>query len=461
VILVVVSVATTAGQSPGALTLPAAIAEALDHSPALQQPLDSVELTGIQARLAASAFGLKVTPSLSTANGPTGGAAQTAGVTVAKQLTTGAQVFMNVSSYTLGGPGERVRDAGYTVGFSQPLLRGFSQTATAGVVDARRAGVGADRDLAVARSALVVDVTRRFFDVIKQQRLAAAATKAADRATTLKTASEARTKAGLATELDVLRADVQASQMAAAVTATETALASARDQLATLIGRRLNADQIVLAEPDPAGASESLDGLPASVDDLVTLALSARVEVAEAHDRVRDASRASDVAKWNLLPPVSLDVSYTQRGLGSPSGAALNALVGGWRVGLSTSYSLDRSAETAAAAASRVSVNAAERSAHDAEQRIAAEVRQVHRQWQAAIASVAIQEHAVELAQREVRLAGLRLERGLSSTLDVVAAQNSLLQAENALIAAELDRMVFALDLRRAVGALDTKEFLP
>jgi outer membrane protein TolC len=64
------------------------------------------------------------------------------------------------------------------------------------------------------------------------------------------------------------------------------------------------------------------------------------------------------------------------------------------------------------------------------------------------------------VAQRELRLAELRLERGLDSTLDVVAAQNSVLQAQNALIAAELDRMVFALDLRRAVGALDTKEFL-
>jgi outer membrane protein TolC len=152
-ILVVVSVATTAGQSSGALTLPAAIAEALDHSPALQQPLDSVELAGIQSRLAASAFGLKVTPSLSTANGPTGGAARTAGVTVTKQLATGAQVFMNVSSYDLGGAGTHVRDAGYTVGFSQPLMRGFGQTATAGVTNAKRASVSADRDVTVARSA--------------------------------------------------------------------------------------------------------------------------------------------------------------------------------------------------------------------------------------------------------------------------------------------------------------------
>jgi outer membrane protein TolC len=277
----------------------------------------------------------------------------------------------------------------------------------------------------------------------------------------LKTASEARTKAGLATELDVLRADVQASQMAAAVAAARTALASAQDQLTTTIGRGLGGDPPVLEEPDPNGPASRLDDLPASVDDLVRLAISARVEVAEAHDRVGDASRGSNVAKWNLLPPVSLDVSYTQRGLGSPGGDALNALVGGWRVGLSTSYSLDRSAEAAAAATARVSVSAAERAAHDMEQRVAAEVRQVHRQWQTAIDTVAIQQHATELAERELRLAELRLQRGLASTLDVVDAQNSLLQAQNALIAAELDQMVFALDLRRAVGALDTKEFRP
>ena len=345
--LVVVSVATTAGQSPGALTLPAAIAEALDHSPALQQPLDSVELAGIQSRLAASAFGLKVTPSLSTANGPTGGAARTAGVTVAKQLATGAQVFMNVSSYDLGGGGTHVRDAGYTVGFSQPLLRGFGQTATAGVANAKRApSASADRDVTVARSALVVEVTSRYFAVVKQQRLSAAAIQASDRAIALKTASAARTQAGLATELDVLRADVQASQMAASVAAANAALDSARDQLTALIGRPLSGDPLVLAEPDPAVASADLEHLPQSLDELVQLAVTSRLEIAEARDRVGDATRAANVARWNTLPPVSLDVSYTQRGLGSLSGEVLNALVGGVRVGLTTSYSLDRSAES-------------------------------------------------------------------------------------------------------------------
>jgi outer membrane protein TolC len=381
-------------------------------------------------------------------------------VTVAKQLATGAQVFMNVSSYELGGAGTHVRDAGYTVGFSQPLLRGFGQTATAGVANAKRASVSADRDVTVARSALVVEVTSRYFAVVKQQRLAAAAIQASDRAIALKTASAARTQAGLATELDVLRADVQASHMAAAVAAANAALDSARDQLTAIIGRPLGGDPLVLAEPDPAVASADLEHLPQSLDELVRLAVASRLEIAEARDRVGDASRAANVARWNTLPPISLDVSYTQRGLGSLSGEALNALVGGVRVGLTTSYSLDRSAEAAAAAASRVSVSAAERAARDAEQRVTAEVRQAYRSWQTAMATIAIEQEADTVAQRELRLAELRLERGLDSTLDVVAAQNSVLQAQNALIAAELDRMVFALDLRRAVGALDTKEFL-
>ena len=61
---------------------------------------------------------------------------------------------------------------------------------------------------------------------------------------------------------------------------------------------------------------------------------------------------------------------------------------------------------------------------------------------------------AVGLAERERALAELRLDRGLGDTLDVVAAENSLLDAQTALIGAELDRTVLALDLRRAVGTL-------
>jgi multidrug efflux system outer membrane protein len=458
VVTTIVVVAGTAGlgaQSRGALTLEAAITEALQHSPELQPGEDAVKLASVRTRLAASAFGVKVAPTLSANSDPILGSTREAGVSVTKQLQTGAQAFATVSSYQFGTSSSAAqRDASYTVGISQPLLRGFTRTAMADVTNATRAAVGADRDLSIARAGLVVHVAAQYFAVVKQQRLSEAARQAADRATALRVASEARTRVGLATELDVLRSEVLESQMGASVASAAGALAAAQDQLALLLGRRLGEPIEVVTATD-GREQANVEDISSSVDDLTRTALATRVEVREAHDRVGDAARAAEVAHWNLLPPIALDVSYTRRNLTSSIGFASGLATSGWKVGVCTAYALDRSAELASAETARISVDAARRTVAETEQRVAAEVRQTYRAWQTAGTTVTIQQRGLDLAQRELRLAELRFERGLASSLDVIDAENSVLQAQNALIAAELDRTVLALDLRRATGVLE------
>src|SRR5262249_52061035 len=162
-------------------------------------------------------------------------------------------------------------------------------------------------DLTAARAVLVVRVTQQYFAVVKQQRLLAAARDALDRATKLKIASRARTRVGLATELDVLRAKIQESQMSAALASAEGAPGAARDQLALLLGRPLGGSLDVSTDPDASALSEP--GAPAgSIDELVSLAIANRVEAAESRDRIGDARRATEIARWNTLPPVAVDV---------------------------------------------------------------------------------------------------------------------------------------------------------
>lgn len=449
---------TRQAQSPGALTLRMAIAGALAHSPDLQSHADALTLADVRRDLASSEFGLKIAPSLATASDATFGAARTLGVSVSKRLTTGAQAFVNVSSYAFGSDAG-LRDTGFTAGISQPLLRGFTRTATANRVSADRAATGAGRDLEVARAALVVRVTSQYVAVIKQRRLAAAARQAADRAAALTRRSVARANVGLATQLDVLRAQLLESQVTASLGAADEAVTSALDQLALLIGRPVDVP-IDIAPLDTADVPPALLDVPPSSDDLVRSALAARIEIREARDRIRDSERAARVARWNLLPPVSLDAGYTRRGIGSGMAAPrLDALAGGWRVGLSTAYTVDRSAERAAAAVADLGVAAAERAAREAGQRVATEVRRLHRAWLTATSAIAIQQKAVDLAERQLQLAEIRYERGLADNFDIIDAQTSLLQARNASIATELDRLVFALDLQRAAGRLDPDTF--
>jgi outer membrane protein TolC len=442
---------TDAASGPRALTLADAVSEALRASPELQPRVDRIRVAEVQERLASSAFATKLTPAMRAGSDQATGLSRALDVTLSRRLPTGADTFARVSTYTFTTPSSSVHDTGYSIGFSQPLLRGFHETATAPVTDARRAVTSASRDLDAGRAALVVRVSAAYFAVVKEDRLAAIARQAAARASTLKTSSRARAQAGLATELDVLRAELLEAQFSASVSTQEQAADAARETLALLIGRPAGSP-IVLADATAlnANAASPQGGL----DDMIAHALASRPELDEARDRVHDAERRARVARCDLLPPLSLDMSYTRRGIGVPGADVLNTMMGGWRVAVNSAYGLDRAAERAAAETSQISVAAAERAVRDAEQRVASEVRQLFRAWEGAGARIALQTQAVDLAARQLRLAELRFERGLATSLEVVDAQASVMQTENALAAAELDRQVVGLDLQRAAGTL-------
>ncbi|MBI4265740.1 MAG: TolC family protein [Acidobacteria bacterium] len=451
------------------LTLPQAVAEALAASPVLRQPDDGRTLAVIRERQAAARFGIKLTPAFQAGSDPTGVEQRHVGLGVSKRFPTGADVRFDVNAYRYGRGGSELRDNGYVFSLSQPLLRGFGAAATAELTDARRGIVSADRAYSEARQQLVVSVAETYVAVTRAARLAEAAERSRERAVRLRVSSEARARVGLASELDVLRADLLASQAEAELVSHQEAVETARDSLKLLLGRPSHSDLQVADDRQPpldAIAPAPLPGLsceavPESADGLVQMALGSRLDVREARDRVADARRAQSVARWNLLPPVTVDATYTQRGLGAASSALFAQLFNGWRVGASTSYALDRSDESAAAAAAGVSVRAAEQAAIDIERRAAEEVRRACRAWIRTASTIEIQSKAVTLAERQLRLAQIRYERGIAGNFDVVDAETNLFQAQSGLIDAQVQRALAGLVLHRATGTLDPARFEP
>ena len=454
-LLACVAPVSARAQAP-ALTLRDAIAEALRASPLLHAPDDERTLAQIRERQATARFGVKLNPQFQTGTDALGLMSRSIGVGVSKQLLSGGTVRFQADSIQFGEGTTEFRDAGYTVGISQPLFRGWKSVATAEVVQARRNIRAADTTRLDARQRLIVSVAETYFDVIKAQRLAAVAEQGLERARLLKVASEARSKVGLATELDVLRADLLAAQAEATVVMQREALETAQDALKTIIGR----------DADTALDVPSIDPAPIepppteAVDAAIAVALTTRPDVREARDRISDARRQENVARWNLLPPVNLDIGYTRRGLG-PGASFYGDMLNGWRFGFSSSYGLDRSDETAGAATAAVAVRAAEREARDVERKAADEIRRAYRARERTAATLMIQARAVDLAARQLRLAQLRYERGVAGNFDVVDAESNLLAAEAARISAEIDQSLAALHLRRVIGVLDPESFQP
>jgi outer membrane protein len=191
------------------------------------------------------------------------------------------------------------------------------------------------------------------------------------------------------------------------------------------------------------------------------VALANRLDVREARDRVMDARRNASVARWELLPPVNLEASYTQRGLGAARPYALQPLFNGWHLGLSTTYGLDRSDAQAGAAVAAVSVRAAELDAEEVNRRAASDVRRAHRAWTRTHDTTDIQSKAVALAERQLRLAQIRYERGIAGNFDVIDAENNLFLAQSGLIGAQVERALAGLGLQRAAGTLSAQAYRP
>jgi len=454
-----------------ALTLRQAIATALAQSPRLRQSDDARQMSEIRAEQADSRFALKANPSLTSGTDAVGNPQRTFGLGVSKLLPTGADLVWNATSFRYGQFGE-VRDTGYTLSVSQPLFRGFGASTAAERALTKRSIVTATRSASDARRQLIVNTAESYFAVLRQRRQLENANRVLDRARHLHVASDARARVGMATELDVLRADLLTARAESSAAMAQEQLESAGDALNVLLGRRLDeplsieetelSDEALDAlELGPGSAVSGSDGADVAAR-LAQSAMSSRLDVIEAWDRVQDARKSESIARWNLLPATAFTMTYTQRGLGTPPSEDLfGPFLNGWRFGVTSSYSVDRSTERVAMATTNLAVRAAEQDARELEDRVRSEVRQALRAWQRGKATVDIQSKAVALAERQLRLSQLRYDRGVAGNFDVVDAENLLFQAETDLDAARVERALAGINLRKVAGLLDPSKFLP
>lgn len=344
------------------------------------------------------------------------------------------------------------RSATARVQLTQPLLRGVGPSATFYELrNSRRSVEVQARSLVLTGQRVAIQVTAAFYAVVAQRQLVVVSRQSWKRTLELQRASEARLKVGLASKLDVFRAELQASQTEEALVRQQAALQTSLEQFRSLLALSPS-DPL---EPEAVELPQALPAESEPVAALVARALGGRLELAEARSQVEDARRAVSVARQSLLPQLDLNLVYSRQGLGSSFGDGWKAADDRLFLGFSTSYPLDRSGEKARAAEAALELTARERTAMQREQQVEADVRSAHRELERLRKSFELQRKSVEAATRQQKLASLRYQRGLASNFDVVDAEGSLLFARSALVSLLVSYKVAEIDLRRAVGSLD------
>jgi outer membrane protein len=396
------------------LSLETIIARTLAHSPAVATAVGTSRDATAAQRVAIGAY----LPSVFL-NAISGKSNQSLGTATVTDTTAAAAAAAGASPVvTAYGAGVTASVDLFTGGRRRDQLRqatAMSRAATAGLV--------------LQRYATVFTATQGYLDVLRAHELTRVAADQLAQAGLGLDYVLRREAAGTAMRADVLSAQLAVStarqaQLAASDTLTMTAAA---------LGRLVGANGPVDAEP-----AATLEPTPLLLDDasIISVAVTTSPAVLTTQSVASADTAAVQAAKTLYVPTIAAAVGYNW----SNNARFVGGLRSGWIVELTTSFPIlngflrEQTITQAEVASYVATVNAM-----DTRRLVGASAVQL-------LGNLHVAEHNIELARESVRLAteNLRVYRtrynaGISTILDVLTAQTSLIQAELSLVSARFN----------------------
>ena len=349
--------------------------------------------------------------------------------------------------------------AGLALGLTQPLLRGAgSEAFEAPIRQAER-----QRDAAALTSEarardLLVSLAQAYWQVAFAWRQLEVRRISLD----LAHQQLAYTEGAIRAE-KVPRSEALAVQQAIA-TRQQDVIAGEQD----LYERSLALRQLAGLEIGPDAIAIKTEALPARIDPLdpgldgvvrAAFAHSAELAAAEASRRAAEiAAAAADNAARSRL---DLDISAGPLGADRTAYTALSSAVQrpGLAIiaGLTADHAIEHRTERGAQGIARAALLAARVAERDAQARLAVRATRAVQRARAAIASVALGDTAIDLAEQNVAAEQKRFELGRSTNFDVLRRQDELEQARLRKASAIADYLAARADLDGLSGAILTR----
>jgi len=303
------------------------------------------------------------------------------------------------------------------------------------------------RTLRLAQEQMMVNVASAYYDILRDQMLVEVNTRALERAKLLQQAAEAKLKVGMASKMDVFRAELQALTAENGVVDIQASLTSSQQNLNVLLG-------VDLARRFTLTTTLAYQPITIDAEALRQQALANRLEIQAADADVADAERQLKIARQNLSPQLDVSLQYKLSGEGNGFKKSLGLQDGQWGIGVSSSLDLNRTSERTAYRKAQLAYNDALRAVQTTEQDVTLEVLQTVTSVNQAQAGVELQEQSVRQAEQQLELADLRYKKGLSDNLDVITAEGDLMEAKTSYYAAIVQHLIAKMKLHKVTGAL-------
>jgi outer membrane protein len=315
----------------------------------------------------------------------------------------------------------------------------------------------AETDFRAAQQDLIVRVSTAYFNVLAAQDNLASAVAQRDSVSRQLEQSQRRFEVGLIAITDVQQSQAGYDDAVAAEIEAQRLLSSAHETLREIVGEivpELAAplDDLPLLTPDPANADEWVQAALAS-----NLALqSSRLAADVASDQI-------DIERGSRLPTLSLSAAYSDDDqsrvltLFNPDPRAIPST----QLPVGRQWSLDLTFPIFTGGLNRSRIQQSVYLARSAEEALERIARQTERQTRdaylgviAEISRVRALRQSVESNRTALRATEAGFEVGTQTTVDVLASQRNLRQAETTYSRSRYDYMLNVLRLKQATGSL-------
>lgn len=378
-------------------------------------------------------------------------------VGVSQKVTTGAVV--NVSSSLVRNATNNTfatlnpaYNADVSLSVKQPLLKNFGSTVNKAAIDRAEIGVTiAELNYKGSVLQLVRDTEAAYYNLVFTREQLKVRTLSQELAEKLYQENRTRKDTGVATDLDVLQAEVGVATARRAVLLAQQQMRDAQDNLLNLIGQsEFNTDLGTVSMP-------AMPDLTPDFDHSYKLARDNQPDYIAAESTLEQLQIDADVAKRNRLPSLDLDGAVGYNTKDSSASTAFDRLPDGdgysWQVGLSLNIPWAMRSEKARYQIALNNLRRQKTRVRQIDQNIVVQVRAAVRSVDTNLASVTISRQATSLSEKQYELEKARFDAGLSTSRRVLEAQDDLETARVAELQARVNLRTAIAELQRLEGS--------
>ncbi len=367
-----------------------------------------------------------------------------AGLSLEKKFDTGVRASLDPNI----GKSDGLYSGKIGISLSIPLLRGLGRKANLNAADRSEFAVRTGkRSLYLTRKNVVLDTVSAVYEIVRQKEMVRIFKSQARRLKAYAKTAQVREKVGLATPLDVYRAEIRLKDVEDSLTLARESLRNGEDQLKLILA-------MPMEKPVEISAPLEFEMIQMPLNKAVAIALEHRIELEQAEDEIRETRRRSDVARHNILPQLDLEFDYGRHSTSEHFGGTMDLNEDRWSLRLVSNTDMARTSEKTAFRQSLISIRTARLNLEAKQAEIQREVR---RQLEAMIKAeerIRIREEQIKQARGKLALAKIKFNHAMADNSDIIEAETEIQNAEVSLLSVNTKYIVGTYQLRAVLGTL-------